>query len=618
MAYDLVLRRKALGASRLAVQQDARLHDQASLLEPKQRKLVALRTRITQKILSGPGQEGLKVFRQRLKKGKLKKERLEEDLARQIGEINLPWYLQIADRRIISQMLPEATVLVEFVHLDVFDFMAVPARGELQWKPACYVAFVLLTQEPDNISMMDLGEAEPIEHRLAIFRALITHEARPQGGYLTAYTSDIHRALEVGDETTEIQVTTSTIRTGQRHIDKQMISVAELKQVIAALEASETSEVLGSDDADTRLPTEHQIIRHMQPASTPLHQSTNIDHGLELYTAIFAPLLTAIGDHRRLFIAPDGDLAWLPFALLPTADGHYLIDEYQISFLNVGRDILQFGSESMGRPTDPLVLAAPDFDLESGKVFRHKRAESLWRVSRDLDGSKLRFEHLRGTQREGEQIASLLEVHPLLADQVLEARLKKCRSPYILHIATHGFFLPDQRGPYEYGSERDYDYGETMSGRRTDRFQRLSRFENPFLRSGLALAGANTWLRGGTLPPEAEDGILTAQDVLCLELAATELVVLSACETALGEVRSNEGVLGLRQAFVLAGAKRLVMSLWKVPDRQTQELMEDFYRRLLSGQSRAEALREAQLALKENYPQPYYWGAFICQGDQVL
>jgi CHAT domain-containing protein len=141
------------------------------------------------------------------------------------------------------------------------------------------------------------------------------------------------------------------------------------------------------------------------------------------------------------------------------------------------------------------------------------------------------------------------------------------------------------------------------------------RLENPLLRSGLALAGANTWSRAGLLPAEAEDGILTAEDVSGLDLLATELVVLSACETGLGEVRVGEGVFGLRRAFILAGTKSLIMSLWKVPDQQTQELMGDFYRRILSGQPRADALREAQLAMKARYPQPYYWGAFICQGD---
>jgi CHAT domain-containing protein len=139
--------------------------------------------------------------------------------------------------------------------------------------------------------------------------------------------------------------------------------------------------------------------------------------------------------------------------------------------------------------------------------------------------------------------------------------------------------------------------------------------ENPMLRSGLALAGANTWLKAGNPPEEAEDGLLTAEDVTGLDLQATELVVLSACETGLGQVHVGEGVFGLRRAFVLAGARTLVMSLWKVPDEPTRELMEDFYARLLAGQARAEALRQAQLALKAKYPEPFYWGAFICQGD---
>ena len=135
------------------------------------------------------------------------------------------------------------------------------------------------------------------------------------------------------------------------------------------------------------------------------------------------------------------------------------------------------------------------------------------------------------------------------------------------------------------------------------------------LRSGLALAGVNHWLKGGSPSLEAEDGLLTAEDVSGLDLTDTSLVVLSACETGLGEIHVGEGVFGLRRAFALAGASTLVMSLWKVPDLQTQELMEDFYRRILGGQGRAAALREAQLALRARYPQPRYWGAFICQGE---
>jgi CHAT domain-containing protein len=135
------------------------------------------------------------------------------------------------------------------------------------------------------------------------------------------------------------------------------------------------------------------------------------------------------------------------------------------------------------------------------------------------------------------------------------------------------------------------------------------------LRSGLALAGANTWLQNRPLPDEAEDGLLTAEDVSGLDLLDTELAVLSACETGLGEVRTGEGVFGLQRAFILAGAKTLVMSLWSVPDDATRELMVNFYQRILKGEPRADALHAAQNDLRQKYPEPYFWGAFVCLGN---
>jgi CHAT domain-containing protein len=149
---------------------------------------------------------------------------------------------------------------------------------------------------------------------------------------------------------------------------------------------------------------------------------------------------------------------------------------------------------------------------------------------------------------------------------------------------------------------------------RPGRLGRLG-LQAPMLRSGLALAGANTWLRHGALPREAEDGFLTAEDLSGLDLLATELVVLSACETGLGDVQVGEGIMGLRRACVLAGAQTVVISMWKVPDEQTLELMEEFYRRLLRGEARSSALRAAQIKVKTNHPHPIFWGAFVCQGD---
>ncbi|GBE73499.1 hypothetical protein myaer87_07260 [Microcystis aeruginosa NIES-87] len=143
----------------------------------------------------------------------------------------------------------------------------------------------------------------------------------------------------------------------------------------------------------------------------------------------------------------------------------------------------------------------------------------------------------------------------------------------------------------------------------------ITQQENPLLRSGLAFAGANWKQKQFSPPSEVGNGILTAEEVSNLDLSETELVVLSACETGLGDVQTGEGVFGLRRAFVLAGAKTLVISLWKVPDQQTQELMTEFYRRLLWGEGRGEALHNAQLEMRKKYPNPYYWGAFICQGE---
>jgi tetratricopeptide (TPR) repeat protein len=333
--------------------------------------------------------------------------------------------------------------------------------------------------------------------------------------------------------------------------------------------------------------------------------------GDELRSVVFDPLLPALGSNKRLFLAPDGDLTRLPFEVLPL-DGGRVIDDYEISYLGAGRDVLRFGAASSGRPAEPLVIADPDFDLSTGGKGT-SAAPTPGPTSREIDRSGLVFCRLPGTSVEGSHISAMLGVEPWLEGSALESRLKTVRSPRILHLATHGFFLDDQRREHR-ASSRDLGAPGSEAGGLPTRLSGAG-LENPLLRSGLALAGANTWLRGEASPEEAEDGILTAEDVSGLDLLSSELVALSACETGLGEVRTGEGVFGLRRAFILAGAKTLVMSLWKVPDEQTQELMEDFYRRVLGGKPRAESLREAQLAMKAKYPHPLYWGAFICQGD---
>jgi CHAT domain-containing protein/tetratricopeptide (TPR) repeat protein len=340
--------------------------------------------------------------------------------------------------------------------------------------------------------------------------------------------------------------------------------------------------------------------------------------GAALRAAVFDPLVPSFHGCTRLLLAPEGDLCRLPFEVLPDPSGRPLIEDYAISYLSCGRDLLRDAVRPLVHPTPPLVSADPDFDLsvgDSGSLPDSTPARR-GRIARERLARGPTFGRLPGSRVEGEAVARLLGVRPWLDAEALEGRLKAhCRSPLVLHISTHGFFLADQDeqaaspSPYALVPKRESNpigFLDRLTG---------SLPENPLLRSGLALAGANTWLKRGDAPIDAEDGLLTAEDVVDLDLRATELVVLSGCETGLGEIRTGEGVFGLRRAFVLAGARTLVMSLWKVPDGPTQELMEDFYHRLLDGIPKAKALREAQLTMKSKDPDPFCWGAFICLGD---
>jgi CHAT domain-containing protein len=192
-------------------------------------------------------------------------------------------------------------------------------------------------------------------------------------------------------------------------------------------------------------------------------------------------------------------------------------------------------------------------------------------------------------------------VTPLIGARATETAIKGKRAPRVLHIATHGFFLHDQT------LQRRPPGGLAQIGGSGSVFGPSLSTENPLLRSGLALAGANRRESG------AQDGILTALEVAGLDLWGTELVVLSACDTGRGKVVVGEGVYGLRRALVIAGAESQLVSLWEVDDEATRELMEAYYARLAAGEGRSEALRRVQLEMlgSEEYSHPYYWASFI-------
>src|SRR6266508_2428425 len=331
---------------------------------------------------------------------------------------------------------------------------------------------------------------------------------------------------------------------------------------------------------------------------------------------VFQPVRPLLGDVSRLLISPDGSLNLVPFAALVDEGRRYAVERYSISYLTSGRDLLrlQVARESRG---GPLVVAAPDFgrrsQVEAARLGKQEKDASGGEVKAESARSAIKelfFPPLPYAEREGEALRELLPDATLLTKgQATKAALGQVRSPKLLHIATHSFFLEDQQlsSAGERGAQALTDDPERALQRLEGRGVRI---ESPLLRSGLALAGANEH-------KEDDNGTLTALEVTGLNLWGTKLVALSACDTGVGEVKNGDGVHGLRRALVLAGAETLVMSLWAVSDKATRELMVAYYGRLKQGQGRGEALRRVQLEMLKNVNRrhPYHWASFIQSGE---
>jgi CHAT domain-containing protein len=318
------------------------------------------------------------------------------------------------------------------------------------------------------------------------------------------------------------------------------------------------------------------------------------------------------GETRRLLIAPDGSLNLIPFAALVDEQNRYLVRRYAISYLTSGRDLLRL-QVSLPSKNAPLVVANPIFGgvqtvaTPGGQGSGNSQAGD--QVLGQINPTVVFLQELPGTEREAKAIKVVMPgASMLLREQATETAVKQSMAPSVLHIATHSFFLGDQEAPPVETRGVPDDNPLRISAALS---KWAAKVENPLLRSGLALAGANERRSGD------DDGVLTAMEAASLDLWGTKLVALSACNTGLGEVRNGEGVYGLRRALVLAGSETQVMSLWPVLDKQTRGLMVGYYRRLLKGEGRGEALRQMQLEMLKDakLQHPYYWASFIQAGE---
>jgi CHAT domain-containing protein len=354
----------------------------------------------------------------------------------------------------------------------------------------------------------------------------------------------------------------------------------------------------------------------------------NIRQNFNAYEAFWQPIAQKIKDKKNVFLSIDGVYNSLNINTLQNPQTKkFVLDEVNIQLVGSTKDLLTKNIREIHTktPQNAVLLGFPDYNnmrratnRPNENLSKDKTPDNQLLKSRFFNGGNI--DELPGTKVEVEKVEQILkskkiDYRTFLYEKATEEEIKKLTNPQILHIATHGFFLND--------IPKTEEKANLFSGIATQKF-----IENPLLRSGLLFAGCKESLSLNPSPKEKrdnplssgagglEDGVLTAYEAMNLNLDKTDLVVLSACETGLGEIQNGEGVYGLQRAFQQAGAKSILMSLWTVSDESTQKLMTYFYENwLIKRQTKRQAFKNAQIQLREKYPEPYHWGAFVMVGE---
>jgi len=379
---------------------------------------------------------------------------------------------------------------------------------------------------------------------------------------------------------------------------------------------SSTNVVVEREDLGEAAPINEAIALVCKRMSAGQFAAKDLAGALEqLSGLVYSPLARRLTNVSHLIICPDGQLSRVPFEMLPVGN-NFLVEEKTISYVTSGREVVRLAnSAAKVRNSKSVVMGNPDFNFDLANVRPLNPAVQLAggpsvlrSLSRDYDG--LKFQPLPGAEAEARSVAKLLGDDAILylGADAREAELKAVQSPRVLHLATHGFYFPDQ------------EFNSTNSSAKSNQTRRLlyakrNNWENPMVRCGIALAGANHAMQ--ITNALAEDGLLTALDASLLNLQGTELVILSACDSGEGDVKIGEGVMSLRRAFLIAGTQTVLASHWNISDKATSQLMTEFMRRWHAGEPRAQAWREAQLELlhSKDFSNPYFWSAFTLTGQ---
>ena len=350
---------------------------------------------------------------------------------------------------------------------------------------------------------------------------------------------------------------------------------------------------------------------------TPLVNSSNKDNiydynrnGRQLSEMIWSKLLPYIGDAKTIYFSPDGILCQLAVEALPLSADSVYGDAYDIVRCSSTKYILQQRKED--QPTSVDLFGGIQYDMTPNEMTNQSYAIAMRDAYRgEMPDSLTRghYEELIGAKQEVSNIAQLLnnshiEGRLYTGSDASEEAFKALSGshPNVLHIATHGFFWPQEEA-----ARKDYFMASFMAN------NKASRYVSSMERAGLLFAGANVAMTGhrDELPSNVEDGVLSAQEISTMDLYGTDLVVLSACETGQGDLE-GDGVYGLQRAFKLAGVQTIIMSLWKVNDAATQMLMTEFYSNwIVNKMSKRKAFETAKQKVRSKYPEPSCWAGFI-------
>jgi len=335
------------------------------------------------------------------------------------------------------------------------------------------------------------------------------------------------------------------------------------------------------------------------------------------YAVFFEPIWDRIEqtlpDVKQIFISPDGVYNQINLqTLYNPGTGKYLIEQFNLHYLTNSGDLLSIKSRKDDYSRRSILFGYPNYNLSDDPDSKAKEL-TFFDQERNLNQT-MEISDLPGTRDEINSIQDFFsrynwQTTAYLQDEASEENLKNISSPEVLHIATHGYFLEDiPRQP-----------NTRIAGVEAEKLH-----ENPLLRSGLLLSGSENSLKKYAVEDaiimqdidvNREDGIFTAYEASNLNLANTEMVVLSACETGLGEIQAGQGVFGLQRAFQVAGAQNVIMSLWTVNDETTRMLMTEFYSNWLETGNKKAAFLQAQFSVKQEYSEPYFWGAFVMIGN---